>query len=177
MDALKTLKLEIHSKNESNRIILLIIANLLPQLVPFLDKKITTLNGFSKKFVMDFLKPKINLFENEGFGSIVMCRLDVKYNCLYLNLKLCFNGGSYEIQPVTAFTKYIEQSILLGNIINNEVLKDLTNFDELVRVYGIENNIQIEQELANIKIYKMLAEQLAEAKKAINVDAEYYKYL
>lgn len=177
MNALKTLKLEIHAKNESNRIILLIIANLLPQLAPFLGKKFTTLNGFSKKFVIDFLKPNVNLFENEGFASIVGCRLDVNHNCLYLNLRLCFNGGSYGVQPTTGYTKYTEQRILLGNVINNEVLKDLTNFDDLVRVYGADNDLNEAKELASIKVYKMLAEQLAEAKKAINVDAEYYKYL
>lgn len=177
MDSLKTLKLEIHTKNESNRIILLIIGNLLPQLAPFLGKKITTLSGFSKKFVMDFLKPELRKFENVGHAKIVGCRLDVNYNCLYLNLRLCFSGGSYDVQPVTAYTKYTEQRILLGNVINNETLKDLTNFDDLVRVYGAANDLDMAKELAAIKVYKMLAEQLAEAKKAINVDAEYYKYL
>lgn len=177
MNSLKSLKLEIHSKNESNRIILLIIANLLPQLAPFLNKKITTLSGFSKKFVMDFLKPKVNLFENEGFASIVGSYLDVKHNCLYLNLRLCFNGGSYDVQPTTAYTKYTEQRILLGNVINNETLTHITNFDDLVRVYGAENDLDIAKELAAIKVYKMLAEQLAEAKKDIKIDAEYYKYL
>jgi len=80
---------------------------------------------------------------------------------LDLHVKICVNGGSYDVNPTTAFCQYEEQSFTLfkkenGKLIetpvNNEFLNTRYNVDELT---AIANNIK---EAA--KVYEAAAEKM-----------------
>lgn len=176
MDALKSLQLEIHAKNELNRLAILIIKNLLPQLPQYLGKKITIADGFSKKFIVELFEPFVNNFEG-GCAQIVGNRLDYQYDRLEIIIKLCFNGGSYEARPSTAYTKYIEKTFTIGDLENNEVLNSIFTLDKIIDTHKLTNVFDVETELAAINKYKELTQQLNDARRKIQVDAEYYKYL
>jgi hypothetical protein len=173
---MKDLKLEIHAQNEIKRLMILIINNLIPQLPQYIGKKITVADGFSKKFNVEFFKPFINAFEN-GHAQIIGIRLEYHFNKLELKLKLCFNGGSYDTRPSTAYTKYIDKTVSIATLTNNEILEKIGDITEIISSNGLDTVIDIDVELKAIKEYKELFEQLTIAKKKINIDADFYKYL
>ncbi len=172
----KELKLEIYTSNEFNRCIKLELAHTLPLLVKFIDKKIFTLKGRAKTFEIEFSKSLPIGFEG-GFVSISRCYLTNKYNKLVLTYCLCFNGGSYDVKPSTAYTRYVERDVEIGTLENNEKLTSLFEFDDLVNLYRFNRLLNVETEIKAIEEYAKLKALTEEAKSKIKVSSDIYKYV
>ncbi len=172
----KDLKIEIYTSNEFNRCIKLELAHTLPLLVKFIDKKIFTLKGRAKSFEIEFGNSSPIGFEG-GFVTIARCYLSNKYNKLVLTYCLCFNGGSYDVRPSTAYTRYVERNVEIGTLENNEKLTSLFDFDELVNLYRFNRVLNLEDEIKAIEEYAKLKALTEEAKSKIKVSSDLYKYV
>jgi len=169
----KDLELEIYTKNEVNRICKAELINLYPQLLEFVGKKIFTQTGRSAKFNPVFLKTEPKPFEN-GFASSQGCGLHDQYKNLELYIKICFNGGKYEDH--TYYCRYVEKSIWLGNT-DGFVLNSLESLENIIRLNGLDNNIDLDQELIKIDKYKELKAELDIVLNGIKVNHDNLKYL
>lgn len=166
--------LDVHGNNELNRIALLLIACIYPQLLTYLGQKINTLNGKSKKFVINFDKiiPNICNITNKDFASNQLCYIDIDKYSIYLNVKLCFNGGEYENN--TYYCQYFEKSIYLGDM-ENFTLLNLLSLNEITA--NLSNVINIDDEIEKIEKYVKLKNEADKIKNTIKVDYSFYKYL
>jgi len=172
----KDLKIEIHTSNELNRCIKLELAHILPLLVKFIGKKIFTLKGRAKTFEIDFSKSLPIAFEG-GFVSIHRCYFTNKYNKLVLTYGLCFNGGSYDVKPSTAYTRYVDRDVEVGTLENNEKLINLFDVEGIVNSYGFNRVMNVDEELQAIEEYAKLKALTEQAKSKIKVSSDIYKYV
>lgn len=172
----KDLALEVHTTNEFNRVIILELAHILPLLVKFIGKKIFTLKGRAKIFEVAFLNPKPIPFEG-GFVSIQRCFFTNEYNELKLRFCLCFNGGSYDVRPSTAYTKYVEREVNVGKLENNEKLTSLYELKDIISSYGFDKVLNVEEEIKAIEEYAKLKELAEQAKSRIKVSSDMYRYI
>jgi hypothetical protein len=169
---MKILELEIHGKNELNRIILLELNNIYPQLEKYVDKRIATQTGKSSKFNINFLKTNpIPL--KDGFAQNSCTFLNTSSSSLWLKVKICINGGNYEDK--TSYCEYFESDVYLGSI-NNNVLILLDSINEITERTGINKVINIQEEQTKIKNYKEMKKELDLLKSSINVNEYFYKY-
>ncbi len=170
----KDLKIEIHTSNQINILVKKEIAFLLPQLVKYLGKKIFTLKGQAKSFVIAFDDSMPTPFEG-GYVSKQGVYLDSSYNKLQLVYRLCFSGGSYEDR--TAYTKYVDRKIEIGEMENVDKLVKLYDLNQIVKSYELDKIINIDEEIKNIEAYAKLKEQANDAKRKINIPEEFYRYV
>jgi hypothetical protein len=170
----ENLTLEIHGKNELTRIILEQLTHVYPQLEKFVGKKINTQSGKSAKFIIDFkeIPAKLCKLTENNFAQNQGCYFNITNYSIYLNFKLCFNGGKYEDK--TYYCRYFERSVYLGEM-DNATLKNLTDLNELINdLYQI---INIDEEQAKLNKYHELKDKLEAVRTTIKVDSEFYKYL
>ena len=52
-------------------------------------------------------------------------------NSFEIHVKICINGGSYDIKPVTAFCQYEEQTFTLFNKVDGKLIETEKNIDYL----------------------------------------------
>lgn len=172
----KDLKIEIHTSNEFNRVIKLELAHILPLLVQFIGKKIFTLKGRAKIFEIAFNKPQVIPFEG-GFAQIHRCYLTNSYNDLKLCFSICFNGGSYDTRPSTAYTRYVDREVAVGKLENNEKLIELFDLDNIIKDYRFDRVLNVDEELKAIEEYAKYKKLAEEAKNKIKVSSDIYKYV
>lgn len=172
----KDLKIEIHTTNEIKRVLKLELAHILPLLQAFIGKKIFTLKGRAKAFEIAFLGSKPVAFEG-GFAQIARCYFDNSHNTLYLRFCLCFNGGSYDAKPSTAYTRYVDFDVAIGTLENNEKLVSIESLENLISSYKLDTVMNVEEEIKAIETYAALKAQMEEAKRKISVSPEIYKYV
>ena len=176
MNAIKSLELEVHATNELRRLAINEIANVLPQLQKYIGKKIFTLKGKAKSFEINLLNEVPKAFDN-GHASNHMNYITHEYGKLVLRFKLCFNGGSYDVSPSTAYTKYIDHTIELGVIQNGEILTELHTSEKTILMHGLERVIDFKTELDLIHVYNALQANADKAKSLITVGRDYYRYI
>ena len=169
---MKNLELEVHGKNELNRIILLELNNIYPQLESFIGKRITTQTGKSAKFIINFLKTN-PLPLKDGFAQNSYTFIDAGTSSLWLKVKICINGGSYENR--TAYCEYYEHDVYLGTIKDN-ILVLLDSISEIIERTKIDKTIDVEEEQIKIEKYKQMKKELESLKSSIKVDEYFYKY-
>jgi hypothetical protein len=174
---MENLKREITIGNAFNILAKKAIAIILPQLAQFVGKKVFTADG-SKAKIFNIDLSKITIDAIEGMHTMVQnCYLTTKHNKLYLVLKISCNGGSYDVKPNTAWTKYVGVDIELGQSKDGQIIDSINTIDEVIELHNFNNIINLEEEIEKINVYKELEKQAAEAKRKIKVSAEFYKYL
>jgi hypothetical protein len=162
--------LEVHGRNELNRVGNLFANEYVKQLESFLNQKIVTIQGFTKKFKDTILKNhqhKVKPLEN-GFAQVTRNFLDAKYGSLYLCFTICLNGGQYENK--TNYCKYFEKDIYLGEL--DEQTKTI-----LTKIAKIEpfEPIDLQTELNKIAEYKELIEKANKIKNSIKIEYDSFK--
>jgi hypothetical protein len=162
---MKKYELEVHGKNELKRIALAEIKNILPQLVQYLNKRIDTQTGLSKKFVINFSKPKPEPLK-DGFGMLQCSFLTVNYETLILRLSFCLNGGSYEDR--TYYCQYFDRTFEIAKV-ENFNLTEIFNIDNIIKSYGLNDIIDLEEEEKKIAKCKELQEELDKVKYSIKI--------
>jgi len=174
---MKALKLEITAKNALNKFCKDALAKVLPQLTPFVGKKVFLADGSkAKNFIIDTaVEPE----KIEGMNvEPTHCYLTAEYDRIELRVKLCLNGGSYEAKPVsTAFTKYIDCNIKVGTCKDGQILESVVNIFNIIKSHGFDEVVDFDDELVKIKEYKALLKKAEAAKDKIKVAGEYYKYI
>lgn len=174
---MKDLKLEITAKNALNKFCKEMLAKVLPQLPVYVGKKVFLADGGkAKNFIVDLQgepDPIAGMFVKTH-----RCYLTSEYGKMVLKISICLNGGSYEAKPFsTAFTKYIDRDIQLGECKDGQILGTLDTLDNIVKCYGFNQILDFDAELVKIKEYKALLRKAEEAKEKIKVSSDYYKYI
>lgn len=76
---------------------------------------------FKQYFVLkakyDHSREEIKGTTPEGVYFNTHCWLTKEYDGFYLNAKICINGGSYDVQPSTAFCLYENGSVKLFDVV------------------------------------------------------------
>ena len=164
------LKRHIHAKNEVSRILYAEANNVLPQLTPYIGKKILLQGGanFSARFKINYLKPEPKPIEG-GNVMVRYLRLDTMGSMLILDTSVCFSGGSYDDR--TYYCTYEKDFIVLGHLTPTGELESVENVQECPEPLVLENEIEA------IKHYKTLLKAVNVARAKIRVQADYYKYL
>lgn len=171
------LKREITISNAYNKFAKTVLAMILPQLPQFIGKKIFLADGSRAKLFTANFYGREDLKIEGMHVSVQNCYLHEKYKKLQLSLRISCNGGSYEVKPTTGWTKYVGVDFELGTCNDGQTLDSVDTLENIVKMYGLDNVIDFNEEMQKIKTYKELEKQAEEAKRKIKVGAEYYKYL
>lgn len=169
---MKELKLEILATNAIKEYAKIAIAHLLPQLNPFINKKVFLSDGSKAK---GFNPTFATIKTFEGMHVTAQSYLKSHYGRLELRIKLCFNGGSHEER--TAFCKYVDMDYTIGESKDGQKIDSLYNLNAIIDNNKLNEVIDLNAELQKIAEYKELEEKANEAKRKIKVDANFYKYL
>jgi len=78
-----------------------------------------------------------------------------KYNCFDIHIKICVNGGSYDVKPSTAFCQYEETTLTMFKIVENNLIETPANIDFLNTRYDVETLVKIAADIKEAaKIYE-----------------------
>jgi hypothetical protein len=126
----------------------LVVTEVKNQLEPHIGKPIFKTDGTWRKSVNWEYKPIQKQLPNGDFLS-VQYYVRQYSNYVDLTVKICLNGGSYDVYPSTAFTIYQEAGITIyttddeGNLVEYDVDLDQWNqrfdFDTLVKQAEVVN--------------------------------------
>ena len=156
-------ELDVFGKNELNRLALVEINNILPQLEKYIGSKINTLNGFSKKFNIEHLDLKPNPYNN-GFAMLHRCYLTLSYHTLKLEFSICFNGGKYEDHSY--YCRYFDKTYYLGESKDNMVLDSIYPIENIIK----SETINLDEQKKLIERYKELEKELSDLKYKIKIN-------
>jgi acyl carrier protein len=174
---MEDLKREITIGNAFNIFAKKAIAIVLPQLAQFVGKKVFTANGDKAK-IFNIDLSKITIDAIEGMHTMVQnCYITTKHGKLCLVLKICCNGGSYDVKPATGWTRYVGVDVEIGLSKDGQIIDSIDTIENIVKLHNLDNFINLEEEIEKINTYKTLEKQAEEAKRKIKVGAEFYKYL
>jgi hypothetical protein len=179
---MKDLKLEIQSQTALKKFSKNIIMAILPQLSPFIGKKIFLGDGTSAKIFNLDMKGAAKEFQPEPIEGVAhimvqLCYVFAKYDKLQLKISLCLSGGSYDTKPSTAFTKYAERTYELGVCQGDQVLVSVDTVENITRDYKLDDLLDLNKELTKIVEFQALQAKADEAKRQIKVPESYYKHL
>jgi hypothetical protein len=160
---------KIHFVNETNKATLKYYNVLRPIMDKFIGQKIVINNNesFSSKFdkliprnldiVCKPLKP--NHFVNVSYY------LNISYTGIYLNVTVCFSGGSYETKDY--YCHYEKKSLYLGTFDHDRaILISLESNNDIIKQLDYTINIDEQKEL--IDKYNELLKQAEAVKSKIN---------
>lgn len=166
--------MQIHGQNELNRISRIMAKQYTAQLPEFLNKKIGTNDGFTKKFTETIVKPVVEpIAFKGGFASLHWGHLEIRWGNIYLCVSLCLNGGKYEDK--TYYCQYFEKRIQLGVMAEND-----NNI--LIRVCDVDvdndfSQVDYQETLNKILRHKELLAEAEKVKCTIHIPSEWYKYV
>lgn len=166
MNDIKQNKIEIHGKSELNRVAKEVLTDLLPQLQKYVNTKIDTQKGKSRKFVYSLLSPSVKPFEVGHFASLHNCYLDCSTHSLKLKVNICLHGGKYEDK--TYYCQYFEQTFYIGKM-ENFILVSLDSLDSLINDYSLNETINLDEQIKLIEQYKAMKKQLETLKSKIKI--------
>lgn len=137
----------------------------LNQATPLIGKKVRTIkNERAKAFniVLENVKGKEN-----GNHLDVHTWFEFSGRSVWLNVKTCYNGGSWDAKPSTAFCIYVENSVYIGETNDEGALTAVAN--ESTRESYLKNcdPVNIEEVKAKETEYKELKEKAREIYNAI----------
>jgi len=160
---------KIHFVNETNKATLKYYNVLRPIMDKFIGQKIVINNNesFSSKFDkliprkldIDCTPLKPNHIVNVSYY------LNISYTGIYLNVTVCFSGGSYETKDY--YCHYEKNSICLGEFDrNNGVLKGLEPNEQIIK--SLDYKINVEEQKQLIDKYNELLKQADSIQRLIN---------
>lgn len=165
----KGLEQAVVQENEMRRVSAIILEHVKTVSKAFIGKKIETQTGLSSKYydalnMLQFRDLKVNPVPGGTYANTHHISVKTDYTSVYVEISVCFDDpnrdGCFYDKNTYYFGK-IENGILLSVNDLKVPAPDLDYFNEL----------------GAIMQYRKLEEQLQEAKKAINVGSEAYKYM
>lgn len=76
--------------------------------------------------------------------------LEYRHGWLDINVKLCINGGSYDVNPVTAFTQYESLSSTLFKTQDNKLIETNTDISYLDSRYNVQDLQAISEDIKKV---------------------------
>ena len=149
-----------------------IVKKVMPVLETLEGQQILTAKGELTAKAQKLLKPLLpEQFKGKSGENFLWkaCYFDSSDYSLTIHFRASLNGGSYDVTPSTAFTKYFEKTVYIGNI-SNQVLKNC---------YEVEKykTVNLNAEKKKVEKYKKLKEQLDTLKSSINSEVKEHFYI
>lgn len=100
---------------------------------------------------------------------------DLSHSFVTLKMKVCINGGSYDVRPSTAFCQYIESSDYIARL-ENQCLKDTDDIDQCIENAQNEVENPLNEVIFNeqLKEYKQAKEVLERIKETVHYKLKDY---
>ena len=161
------IEIVIEGENLVNKNAYEIIANLNDTIDSLVDKKIAKVDSTLTSKVTAILKPFLinDTYRKGGNHYSMSSWLSTSKYHIILKVKICISGGSYDLQPNTAFTQYFQTLLYLGRI-ENGILKMNITGNGIAKVKP--KKLTIKSQLKKVDDYKKLAEKLRTLKSEIN---------
>lgn len=140
----KKIKLEVHGKNEFARIVIAELNNIMPQLQKFIGKKIFTLQGVAKIFVVNLVKIAPLAYQ-DGSAQNQGCYFVSEYGTLRLKCRAYFN--------TFGITEYVERTIELGDLSEDNVLLTLNSVENILSDYGFDVVLNEAEQIEKVQEY------------------------
>ncbi len=164
------IRLQVHAQNDFFRIVKAELENVLPQLQQYIGKKIFTLEGTSKKFVVNFVKPEPVPMVGCAARS-AGCYFKSQHNKLILSIKVFYNHYDG--------THYEEREITVGHLQNTDTLIDTISLGAIISDYGFDRVLNADLEIENVNEYIRINREtelkLRTLRKQIGVDYDIYR--
>ncbi len=174
---MENLKREILAQQKIKNFAKKALAEILPQMAQFIGKKIFLGDG-SKAKIFNLNFSNIAIEQTPNMHTMVQnCYLKADYGKLVLRVKICLNGGNYDVRPSTAWTKYIDRDIEIGISKDGQIIDSLDTIEHIIELHGLNRVINEEAEIMKIKQYKALLKQAEDVKRTIVINSEFYEYL
>jgi hypothetical protein len=104
--------------------------------------------SIKQKYTHDKLYFKGNLLDGTYFDAHYW--FTYSHGWFDINVKICINGGSYDVKPVTAFCQYENQSITLFKTENNKLIETNTDISFLDNRYNLNELQSIAQDIKTV---------------------------
>jgi hypothetical protein len=148
-----SLDINVQALNEVNKYALKVINEILPQMSNLIGQKILLSDGKkSKKWTIE--TPKGHKFKDEISDCFVdsNCYFDITTHSVYLMVKTCINGGSYDTN--TAYCVYVDKFYYLGSI-KDGILVEVCSLDKSPLLsYNVGEQTSVEKMSKLISEYK-----------------------
>jgi len=124
------------------------------RLTPFIGLDIFKVDGsFKQKYDATKLSDRLKLAD----GTFVDAHYWFNHytNGFDINVKICVNGGSYDVKPVTAFCQYEQQSFTLFNKVDGKLVETNKDMSFLKKRYDVNELQTIANEIKEAaKVYE-----------------------
>ena len=132
-----------------------IILHELNHFTKFIGKDVFKVNGtITQKYENEKLDFKGTLPDGTHYTAHSWLSFS-RYSGLQVTVKICVNGGSYDVHPSTAFCQYEQLTTTLLNTDNGVLLETNNDFSYLKKRYDIKELIAISKEIENAaKVYE-----------------------
>lgn len=140
--------------NFLNEYIPQIVIEVKKQLDPHIGKPIFTGSGAWRKSVNWIYNPIKKQLANGNWLSVEYY-VQQHYNYVDLRVKVCLNGGSYDVHPTTAFTIYQEQGLTIYTVDENG---NIVDFNVDLTPYNVKYDV--DTVLKQAEVLNTVAEQL-----------------
>lgn len=133
------LEIKVMAVNQLNKFSREFYAHAMRHFAPFLGQDIFKVDGSLKK-KFSYNTPSFEGRLPDGTYINAHCWVSLSHGSFDLTVKICVNGGSYDVQPVTAFCQYEQKTIELFTVKNGILLESEYQKDKsyLEKVYSVE---------------------------------------
>jgi len=141
--------------NQLNQYSVKLLNQLLPQLRGMMDKKLFTVTG-EKSATLKKLVPLPDLSgkkENPDRYINYSFYFNNSNTGVWLNVRVCINGGSYDVKPNTAYTQYFDTSYYVGTLKDGKILESVQDIENIIRDHSLEVFYTEEKIQADIRAY------------------------
>jgi hypothetical protein len=151
------LKLKIEGYNKINALTMAEIINIVPQLQKYIGTKINTLNGKSKKFIINF---------TGNFNH--HCYFDISNHSIWLKTSI-----SLPVPPHSC--EYFKKEIYLGEM-KSDILISVNPIVNIIQDWKLDIVETMDNVLSQIKEYKETKAKLDKIEGAFNLGKDVLKY-
>lgn len=150
MKLLSSLEQRVHGTNFLNKRRLETLNSIKDEFSTLEGKKVQLSNGEkSKKFTLKSGFDKSNTIINGHKVNLsFQWWYKFSYGSLILETKVCISGGSYDVQPNTAFCQYIESSDYIGDL-KDQFLNNTQKINDCIEYVKKEVSKPLDVELFN----------------------------
>ena len=167
-----SLTIAVEGINKRNEYSIKVLSESLPAMEKLIGQKILLADGSeSAKFTL-----KSGSIEKKEGGQHESYQhyYDVSEFSVWLKVRICLNGGSYEDR--TAYTNYFEQSYYVGKV-SNQILIEVETLENQIKLYQLETLIdEVKVSLLVVK-FKGEQEQADRTKQQIPSEIKAINYI
>ena len=168
------LELNIEGTNELNKFSIESLKNVLPKITALKGVSILLKDGKTgKKFNIERGNQSTQL-KDKYISSQYW--FDISEYSIWLKVKICINGGSWELKPPTAYCNYFENSIYIASM-KDGAINETVELETIIKNFDLDKTINIKESLKQVEQYKELKKKADELYNSIPEYVKKAEYL